>query len=1154
MKLRIFLAVALFMDNAFLCAVAPVITSGPVTWYTQKYGLGVKYTTSDGAGATSTLQNNLAATSCCISNTVNVAAGTGANFPLGSIIRIGLEHLQITTQAGDVLTATRGYSFNGLSVVSGNLINIVVTGGNSCTANYTMAHQYPVGSGITVANASGAFFAGQPWTISSVTTNSATWTCTGSTNGTYSNPGLTTQLAPLAHSIGDTITRVDVDAWVQYGPTAAYGTCVAAPPGGTNFPQDMNHWLYIFAQTPGSTVHWRVLSTPKGLGPTNCVTPGPDTVFSADQITVLPTTPVSTDPTAAADPRWNPTDALTYTTDNSQSTCVNMQTELDNMRGANGNNNYRLKIPAAVFIACHLTAGVKNGANTSGTGKLVIDTADYASLPSLGVQVDPSNSAAWLNHMPTLYTSNTTPVITVAPGAASYWIIRGLQITVDPTLSTADFGSDFYLINTFAGDYTDQDPASAPNHLAFLQNRVYCPTYNNHCAGMRWHGQYLSAIDNYFGPLFGISNDRGGIQTDGISTQFTYVYHNYIEATFSGYYQSDNGFNPQDTWVMRNTIVKRRRWNQKDAEFGLATTQAVSGLTLGTSTTITTTNHNDFQTNHPIAFTGGTGSYAVMNYQSWSVSGAFADNNTPTTGTLQITCTSGTCQAVTSAPHLLSTGDRGYIGGGHLGACTSFNTGIGAPVTFTVINATTVSFTYPGGDFSNVSGTGCKASNPTIIAPVYVPTVLNSTQATIPLNSTGFTGTAPTAVWYAQPQGFNVKNAFEFKTGVRARVEGNIIIGSWAFNQSGQLISMTVRGPDSFYGWQPAQGPNQYFAGLTISDVDITNNLFKDGCTSLAIIGANPNSPTTPMLRVRDQNNVFMNVSATATAGGTCTQSVSQNSQSYELTMNHSTYQNLNRVINEDGGKSPLLISTNNIYNASNVEYNLTCIGAGLISGQGCAAYTYANATWSRNARYGCKWCAGDLGGSVNPWGFTQGYLDGDSGSGSVGFFQNFYYPPSQQDVGFVGNMPITAASGTAPVTLTVSGNTCQPGDYVMIDGSTGKTAINGLWPVGVGSTSTQLVIAGAVDTGFYTGGGSVQPFGGSCATLASIGLSASSNYLTGSPYVVPSYPPSTAGTGPGLDGLTLGANINQIQSAINGTVTASTVLTNVGVRNVVIH
>lgn len=1105
---------------ACLWATPPAIVDGPRVVNVGKYHALIKWRTAPAAGASTTIVCTLPASSNGAVDGCAVPSGQGTNFPAGAVVRVDGEHMTVAGRSGDTLFLQRGFDYQQLAVYDGTLASIVAASG-ICTVNATIDHFYLVGDRVQIVRGLG--ISSSPQTITTVN-NSTTFTlpCPGSVDGTYSHAGLQLSHVAYSHTSGSTITRIDADAQVCFGTTTGYGSSVRSPEDTyLNLRQSVNHFVYVLALQPATLYHFKAQSTPRP-GASNCGSPGSDTSESPDVTFTTAAAVVGDDvPQPPASVTWDFSSNASFTTDVLAAVnCSDLQAKINAAGAADGTQNHRIRIPATANCAANLILPAKTGTNSGGAGKLVLETDQFANLPPEGVRLNATWHAPLL---PTLYTSSPTPVMRVAPGA-HHWVVRGLKITANPALASGAFGTDFYLVTSLDGSPEDYDDNLDPRNIAFEQIYYTCPDYNVLCRGMRLHGTHLAVMDSVVGPTFG-AGDLGAIQVDGAASRYIYIHNNDASGTMSGYYQSDNGKNPQDTVVNRNYFHKPREWNNRSHRYQFGIVQGVASAANGATTTITTIAENDVQNGTPVAFSGATGGWSKLNYTAWSI----------VTGNMNITVFGGTATVTTSAPHGLVTGMSVSYGGGHIYPCNRFNSQ-GASAVVTVTSTTIFTFPVDSNNFSTTGGQTCQGADLTVYGPVFPATRMSASAFTISFNSTA-AGLLNPGVTAGYPKFRNIKNALEFKTGVRALITGNVIDGSWSQNQSGQLMVMSVRGLDAFQGWPLAQGPICGSCEVTISDVDIRNNLMRNGCSGLFLLGANPNGPVTPLYRVRFQNN-YVSVSPVNSGTGTCSDTPLAANGSYsDVIYAHNTVFSSGRGIAEDLTSnfptSNNLVWRDNIIDAATTMSNGSCNGAALRFGlntNGCTA-TYQGWDFRRNIFYG-DFAANNYYG--DGWGNYRQFYDGTN-TGSLASYTDNFWPDSHAGVGFAGARVITAATNAAPVVITTStDHGCATGDLVRIMDATGNTGANGLWRVRV-TSPTQMVLAGSIGNGTFTGTASLVGWSGACATPQKAALTATSPYRGGTTHVPAVGPPTYAspGSGPATDNLDVGADIGAIRAAV---------------------
>lgn len=1129
------LALALGLSVSAAWAAAPTIVAGPTVQYVGDHFAGVKWRTSYTGNLTTTLSAGID------DSTESIPLTACDNFPEGAVLRIGREHMlsRSTATGACNLSVRRVYDADMLRVWEGTLTNIVVTGGNSCVATTPMPHLYETGDKLRVLRiAGGGISASTTFTVSSTTSTTISWTCTGSTNGTYSNKGLQIYKYPDSHSGGSSVMRIDADGKICI--TSPYTAEFRTPE--ENFSvlrQSVNHWVYAINLLANTTYTAHVVSTPR-TGPANsnstassCSSPGADTVVSEDfEFTTL--AEGSDDPAApsTAGKTWSyQTGALSFATDELvASDCSDLQSKINAAAAADGNQNHRVRIPASSTCTGLYTLPPKSGSNASGSGLLVLTTSAHASLPEEGERVSAAEHASY---MPLLRSSTDGQGVLRIMPSAHHWVVRGVQIDYDPAKAGGAPGdNDFVLVYSLNGDDSDYDITQDPHHIVLQQVIIAPQQYHNTVRGVRIHGDYL-VVEGSDILAFG-TNDQGAVQVDGADSQYIYIHNNKLQSPMSGYYQSDNGMNPQDTWVERNYITKPKSWNRWFPEWYSSASHSVSAATNAATVTFTTSTQNIIgqYASQPVLFSGGTGDWAALNVKTWSVGG----------GTLNVTVSSGVATATTSSAHGLSTGDRVVVAGGQDSPCAKdFNTAEYS-VAITVTSTTTFTWDTDAGNFSTTSGNQCKGSNITVMGPVFVATRSSATQFTIPVNTSGWGAyTSGLSVSYGINR--NSKNCFEFKTAIRAEVTGNIIENCWAQDQSGQATVMSVRGSDMFGGWPIMQGGPEYLwhAALTINDVSIHHNYVKDACVVASILGSNPNSPVTPLQRVRWAHNAGY-VGRQAAGGGTCLGAMAGWNGSYNhVTLDHNTViSSVGRVVNEDYSSSfqfsarPRL--TNNLATAYGNMGNGSCSWGGMAATANLACANYTWRTWelSRNVFYGDKAGAD----SADAFGYQRQHMGVTTGDSTGAEYQANFWPSTVAEVGLTGHRTVTAATNATPIVITTSAaHGCETGDQVWIADASGNTNANGRWRVEVVSSTTMKLI-GSFGSGTFSGSASMFPLSGACATAEALRLAEGSNYRAGVSYSAAAFPPgvdSSAGAGDASDATDVGVDIDALLAVLDG-------------------
>jgi hypothetical protein len=1114
--------VALALAAGVGWAAPPAIVSGPVVQAVGATWVAVKWVTAEAEGATSTLTANLGASG-------NPQIANCGNFPAGSTIRIGREHAYVNADGsgGCTLNVDRGYNTRALRVWEGTLTNIAVSGG-VCTATTPMPHLYQVGDFIRVWRA--AWIDGSTRTVASTpTATTFTFACAGAATGTYNQAGMEIQQIAGTHTSGETIQRIDSDAYLCVGTSTGNYTQSFRPRDRSDDPfyknDSVNHFVYGLALTPNTTYYAKAMSTPRGSGTSNCASPGPDTAVSSEfTFTTAALVWEPELPSASAKTWGYQVSGLTYATDVTVAgDCADLQAKINAAAAADGNQNHRIRIPAGArcVVPATVVLPAKSGANAQGTGRLVLTTEAHASLPPEGVRIRTELHSGLLPEV----ASETLETLLVAPGA-SYWVVRGLKLTMNP--ARAYMGREAAIVTSLIGDPAEYDIANDPHHIVFEQNWVTCPEWNNYCrGGIRLHGDYLVVEANDISPING-QTDLGAVQIDGLDTQYVYIHNNKLVGAMSGLFLGDDQLNQRDVWVERNYITKPESWNARSWRHQFKVNQGVGSVDAGATTAIHTAGENAVQTNTPVAFSGATGAWAALNSTVWSV----------LEGTMHVTVNGGTVIVTTAAPHGLVTGQRVSVGGGYRDPCVAINTN-GGSVEVTVTGSTTFSFPTGAGNFSTASGTQCPHSDLRVVGPVWNATKVDNDTFTVALNSTGF-GAWSGDVKIHYPMVSNLKNTLELKQGRRVYIGGNIIENSWAQNQAGWLIALTPRNGFNLGSPILQGGPERCFqcAG-GITDVTIENNVLRNGCTVVDVLGANDYGISLPVQRVAVRNNLAYGISQTATSGMTCHKAVGVLIGGHEaLSLEHNTvvtgaWENAGRPFEVSGPPSPAIRIKDNIITALVAPSNGSCNWAGLVEGKGCQGWSWRAWEQGRNVYYGDF----RIRGFADPWGNMRQYMAGPT-SGTPGDYTANYWPESQGHVGWQGHRAITGCTNTAPVVCTTStAHGLATGDQVTVTGVNGNTNANGHWFVRVLS-ATQFALAGSVGNGSFGGdfGGqaSMMPLSGQAASYDTYRLVEASMYRAGRNYVAPAGPPGygTPGQGAATDNKDVGADTALVRSA----------------------
>jgi hypothetical protein len=1102
---------------------APPIVSGPVVQGVGATWVSVKWVTGEAEGPTTTLTADLGATG-------NPQLANCTPFPAGATIRIGREHayVEATGSGACTLSVTRGWDARSLRIWEGTLVSITASGG-VCTAATSMPHLYQVGDFILVQRASGI-----PSSTRTVASTPAattfTFACAGVANGVYNQAGIEIFQVAGVHASGTVVQRIDSDARLCVGTSPGNYTQSFRPNDRTDWVAyrngSINHQVTATALTPNTTYYARVMSTPRSSGASDCGQPWPDTAVSAEfSFTTAALDWEPQMPSAAAKTWGFHVANLTYATDVlAAADCSDLQAKINQAAAADGSQNHRIRIPAGAqcVLPETLVLPAKSGANADGAGRLVLTTEAHASLPPEGVRIRPELHGGLLPQV----ASAALETLYVAPGA-SYWVVRGLQLTVNPAL--AYMGREAAVVSSLVGAPEEYDVAKEPHHIVFEQNWVRCPEWNNYCrGGLRLHGDYLVVEANDIGPVNGFT-DLGAVQVDGLDTQYVYIHNNRLVGAMSGLFISDGGTNQRDIWVERNLITKPESWNARNWRHQFKVSQGVASVVNGSSTTINTAQQNAVNTGTPVAFSGATGAWEGINARVWSV----------LEGTLGVTVSGGVATVTTSTPHGLSTGQRVSVGGGYRAPCSGINT-TGGSVAVTVTGPTTFTFNTSAGNFSTVAGEQCPHSDLRVVGPVWAATKVDNDTFTVAFNSTGL-GALSGEVNIHYPMASNLKNTLELKQGRRVYIGGNIIENSWAQNQSGWLIALTPRAGDYQPGSPIMQGGPEHcwWCNSGITDVTVENNLLRDGCTVLDVLGANDYGVTLPLQRVRMRNNLAYGVSEANTSGMTCHRAFGVLIGGHEaLELSHNTvetgaYGVSGRPFEVSDPKSPAVRIRDNIVTALVAPSNGACNWAGLVEGKGCANWSWRSWEQGRNVYYG-DFRIRDF---ADPWGNMRQFMAGPSSGTPADYTANFW-PESQGHIGWQGHRAITGCTNTAPIVCTSStAHGLATGDQVTVTGVGGNTNANGHWFVRV-LNATQFVLAGSIGNGNFSGdfGGqaSLMPLSVQAANFDAWRLVEASPYRAGRAYVAPAGPPGygTAGQGAATDNRDIGADTAQVRAA----------------------
>lgn len=987
-----------------------------------------------------------------------------------------------------------------------------------------------------------------------------TFVTSGVANGTYNSttdPDIWLESGSgTVHAPGETISFLGTDNMVCYGNPGGgpgvYPNFTQWREDGTQgYPQaaqSSKHYAYIFGATPGSTVHYIVLSTPRQLGVSNCASIGANTGQSPDSVITFPaseqTTPIP--PTGVTFSTALPTsfvDSKVVGVD-----CADMQTCLNTVRASAG--NHELRVTANTTI----TAPTDNWTlppQTNGSLVTVIrTTASNVSLPTQGTCLPP------------LLPNQLSPCIDNPIYASQIATLQMAVSASDPSSPQAIFHvADYTNANGFhigPGLKLQSNPHSSyPRQVAlielshqlgggqyghayhtsnFIIDRVigYQLNIQNGAIGLvNFQGGNSNAVvDSVLTGTLSRNQDQGGINfaDEDLLDGGYIVANNRIAGGSMPIFFGDSGWNTKNWRIQQNWLHLVPEWHWQTLQFLSQVNLGVASATAGSTTTLTLSDPSEFAYGYDFSktslrFKGATGNWTGLNTRDFQiVDGTLTD----------FRCDGSNCTTKTSIPHGLATGQTVHVMGLQAYPC-HFENGPHTPIT---VDSTT-QFHYASGTVGQ-----CLWSQVSVSGPVFLPGLGSNTTVTIPFVSTGFGALTGTVV-ASYGAGTDVKNTSECKTCKLGEISGNIFEYSIGNQQQAAGFSLTNRIAGS---WQDV---TNIASQGTISDINFHDNWFRDFGAWLIMGGIQDNGSSIPAARVR-----FSNLLATDStlmqclAGQNC--SLAGLLVQYGL---HYTFDHLSAFT--PAAAMTAATTTPPAYGDISLTNSVLQFGAGglfgggdingnphvgaqmfLTSGTGAQPNPpYPNSlTWGRNTYIGdyCFSALGCTGGDA--WGFKRSLFDGAT-AGSIPIYQQNFWPIYASGVGLAGLTTITGASNTSPIVLSTTTMACVPvqGDRVMVTGVTGNYNSNGTWVVANGATPNSIPLAATVGNAAYVSGGTVIALTGTCNVSNNWALSNSSPYRAGTTYIAPAADLSTAGQGAALDGTNVGANIIALNAAING-------------------
>ena len=182
---------------------------------------------------------------------------------------------------------------------------------------------------------------------------------------------------------------------------------------------------------------------------------------------------------------------------------------------------------------------------------------------------------------------------------------------------------------------------------------------------------------------------------------------------------------------------------------------------------------------------------------------------------------------------------------------------------------------------------------------------------------------------------WTVKNLFELKNARRVLIDGNLFEYNWADAQNGFAILFTVRNQDGTAPWSAVQ------------DVTFTNNVVRHVAAGLNILGVDNFYPSELTQRIVVQNNLFLDVTASAWGGnGRLFQILAGPA---DVIIDHNTGFQTGSLIMGDGAPALGFAYTNNI--AFHNAYGVMGTNHGV--GNDTLATYFPGATFARNILIG---------------------------------------------------------------------------------------------------------------------------------------------------------------------------------------------------------
>ena len=1118
------------------------------------------------ASTDTTLTAGFSLTSASIAENATISVASTANMvgisgPIGTHPTHILVDGRIMGQVQNILSGTSAtVSFNGGAI-----------GGSSYAENFFYALPGPVGAGLSVsitgtnssdgvATATLPFAPGVQWAaghyiqllyastmsdqlgaiISRVDSTHITFpvncapTCNG-THDTTTDPDMKLlDLALGTFANGSTVSFISTDAVLCYGnPGGSSGVYPNQLIYTAPFPAQDDatvHRLQLTNQTPGSTIHFIVLSTPNQIGNSSCSAIGAHTGQSSDQTITFPSSESSTPvaPTGTSFSTAPPACGHVVA-----SSCANLQSDITTAQSTSGCTV--LTLPANTPCTAP-SGGWTLGAQTNGATTLTIRTsASDGSLPAQGACIPPLVTGGVSPCIDN--TSYATALVPITANASLSSIFRtvdlkkvkdvhigpGLKFIANDQISLITAGLPVIeLAHVYRGGHYGH--SYHPENVVIDRCYFTNPNSNN---GSSWGidiagGVSIGIVDNVMENIANRQQDVGGIiisSPDLLDGGFI-VKNNRIQAAFNGLYLDGEGWNTGNGIIQRNYFSKKPEWNPMERAYDKQIQLNVASVATGSVHTIfTLAQPSEFALGNADSYVSFSG---ITNVGTWAALNA--REFTMIAGTLTgVNCAAGTCTATTSGPHGFSSGDIVALRGIDGYPCYQE---IG-PHPITGVTTTTLTWTSSG------TVAHCQWPDAGLIGPMFLHQNNSNTTMDILFNSAGF----PAMTGSVQMRYGGIiddKNNVECKTCVAWDISGNMFEYSPTFEQNGVSLAITNKtsaGITDIVNWG---------AHTTISDINVHDNWLKRNGIGISMQGLHDYHQNVMMNRVTIKNNLSSFPDPILCVPGQgCARVASQMTFGNNIIWDHNTFMNTDGAFGTSMFSPPMFGNwtvNNSIFNFGSIGVALSTLTGGCTGTQiyldAACQFNSTIFTWDRNLFMGTQIDSG----AGDDWLFGKQYYDGVT-YGSIPEYQRNFWPHNITGIKYTGQTAITGATNASPIVLTTGSLSCVPavGDRVMVTGVRGNLAANGYWLVQA-SSPTSLTLLGSIGSGSYTAStGFVIPVLGQCDLVGNWKLSGTSPYLAGTPYIAPSADTITAGQGNALDGTDIGVDTSSLTSHIAG-------------------